>query len=137
MATCKECLHLPVCELLRSRGERDAASFQLSGCDHFKDRSRFVELPCNPGDTVYVFDEIVDIDLCEKCPNFCWGGMGDPNECSKGRGGFRAPRCITISDETATLESIFWWLHIGAFGKSVFLSCEAAEKALAERKSNG
>lgn len=53
MANCKNCLHNPVCDLLRINGERDAASFQLSGCDNFKDRARFVELPCKVGDTVY------------------------------------------------------------------------------------
>ena len=54
MVNCKNCIHNPVCDLLRSNGERDAASFQLSGCDYFQDRSMFVELPCPIGSTVYI-----------------------------------------------------------------------------------
>lgn len=109
MATCKECLHLPVCELLRSRGERDAASFQLSGCDHFKDRARFVELPCKMGGTLYM---IVTKRSRVYTPEFSFIKITHLTELNA----FRVVRC---------------------FGKTVFLTRKEAEKALAERKSNG
>ena len=48
---CNECLHNPICQMWRDQEGQDASSFQLSGCVHFKDRHRFVEMPL--GDTVY------------------------------------------------------------------------------------
>ena len=52
MATCKDCVHFEVC-----RGEYAEGIEQLltcDGCEDFKDRSRFVELPCKVGDTLFV-----------------------------------------------------------------------------------
>lgn len=46
---CKDCIFFPKC---------DEYPFDESGCDDFKDRSRFVELPCRVGDTVYQADSI-------------------------------------------------------------------------------
>ena len=43
MATCKDCLHGDVCFTV----------LNSMLCQHFKDRSRFVELPCKVGDRVY------------------------------------------------------------------------------------
>lgn len=51
--TCEECLSYGAClvfcteTVLRNHGI----------CEHFKDRSRFVELPCKVGDTVYRIDK--------------------------------------------------------------------------------
>ena len=62
MAMCKDCLHVEVCReyvmgLAAARGvELDATEIEQvlvsDDCDNFKDRSRFVELPC-VGDKVY------------------------------------------------------------------------------------
>ena len=44
MATCAECVHVEVCKnIYEIHG--DGLSEESLGCDHFKDRSRFVELP--------------------------------------------------------------------------------------------
>lgn len=59
MATCKDCLHADICEecgrlrygLLFTRKDVETV------CEHFKDSSRFVELPCKVGDTVYRIDK--------------------------------------------------------------------------------
>lgn len=49
MATCKDCLHAEVCE---EYGE--VFSLIKGGkCSLFKDRSQFVELPCERGELVY------------------------------------------------------------------------------------
>ncbi len=61
MASCKDCVHVEVCEdftkakLSPKRAEELLPVLREHGrtCDHFKDRSRFVELPCKVGDTVY------------------------------------------------------------------------------------
>lgn len=54
MNKCTNCIHTQVCGLWREQELQDASSFQLSGCDHFQDRSMFLELPCPIGSTVYV-----------------------------------------------------------------------------------
>lgn len=64
MATCKECVHVGVCryytnELAKANGiplklEEVERLLECDDCENFKDRSRFVELPCNMGDTIYI-----------------------------------------------------------------------------------
>lgn len=54
MNKCMNCLHTQVCGLWREQELQDASSFQLSGCDHFQDRSMYLSLPCPIGSTVYV-----------------------------------------------------------------------------------
>ena len=53
MATCKDCLHVEVCE---EYGE--VFSLIKGGkCSLFKDRSRFVELPCKVGDSYFEIEQ--------------------------------------------------------------------------------
>lgn len=48
MASCKDCLCEIVCKY------NDGVNEYCKGnCPHFKDRARFVELPCKVGDKVY------------------------------------------------------------------------------------
>ena len=67
MASCKDCLHVEVCRMhYRQKCELTYDSEKQVNyamkraeegnpiCDHFKDRSRFVELPCKVGDRLYV-----------------------------------------------------------------------------------
>ena len=71
MASCKDCLHVEVCReyvmgLAAVRGvELDATEIEQvlvsDDCENFKDRSRFVELPCKAGDTFFVIIESSDI----------------------------------------------------------------------------
>ena len=65
--TCKDCIHYDLC--------RSCSRIQLGWhgnsvhyvenmeeiCKDFKDRSRFVELPCKVGDTVYYFNSAGEI----------------------------------------------------------------------------
>lgn len=46
MATCKDCLYFGRCDASMEHNE--------PSCGCFKDRARFVELPCNVGDRLYV-----------------------------------------------------------------------------------
>lgn len=51
MASCKDCLCEIVCKY------NDGVNEYCKGnCPHFKDRSKFVELPCEIGDTVYILE---------------------------------------------------------------------------------
>ena len=50
--TCKDCIHFESCKnLYETHGEGLSGDSYV--CDFFKDRSRFVELPCKVGDFVY------------------------------------------------------------------------------------
>ena len=62
MATCKNCIHYAVC------GFDDDEIEYTALCSFFKDRSRFVELPCKVGDTVYIYapDLIYNPSIVEK-----------------------------------------------------------------------
>ena len=71
MAKCKDCLHGEVCryytnELAKANGiplkvEEIEGLLECGDCEHFKGRSRFVELPCKAGDTFFVIIESSDI----------------------------------------------------------------------------
>lgn len=48
MSSCKDCLHVEVCKY------NDGVNTWSTGdCPRFKDKSKFIELPCKVGDTVY------------------------------------------------------------------------------------
>ena len=103
MASCKDCIHYEFCCAGKS-GLPDYVN-----CKYFKDRNRFVELPCKVGDTVFVvngFKEIeefeVDYYVVEK--NVISVGMVDDGEYEI---------------------------------ETVFLTREEAERALKERENNG
>lgn len=58
MVTCKDCVHVEVCKFkdlpapLSDSYIRESECIEKR-CGDFKDRSRFVELPCRVGDKVY------------------------------------------------------------------------------------
>lgn len=53
--TCKDCYHYEACigwvneEALKEFLEKE-------GCEDFKDKSKIIELPCNVGDKIYIFN---------------------------------------------------------------------------------
>ena len=47
MATCKECVHVGVCSYAQNSNN------EFEHCANFRDRSRFVELPCKLGDEIF------------------------------------------------------------------------------------
>ena len=56
--TCKDCIHYEVCKqkynhLYESYSILDAENIE-SVCKSFKNKSKYIELPCKMGDTVYV-----------------------------------------------------------------------------------
>ena len=59
MMTCKDCMYCDVCHYTICFEEEDSnIQMQCSDkvekyCKHFKDKSRFIELPCKVGDTIY------------------------------------------------------------------------------------
>lgn len=111
MKTCKDCIHNSVCSLWRREEGQDAkfyAETEDGECEHFKDKSRFVELPCKVGDTAYWISR--RYGKCEVIPREV-----DSVEChSNGR--WRI---------TSTEDWLGEWL-----GETVFLTPADAEKEI-------
>ena len=115
--TCKDCLCCDVCAYLHDTESVDFEEINPLACNHFKPKSRFVELPCAVGDLVYHLQKIFD------------EGTLTTKTIVK-------TRKIDFVATTAFLaESDGLVFGEKDFGKTVFLSREDAEMALAERKT--
>ena len=128
MTMCKDCVHVEVCcekNLHVAVGMNIIPRFKYKRieqeCKNFKDRSRFVELPCKVGDTLYTvvrgykIREWIVTDIC----------FSDYLPISV--------MVITARDKRNS-EHIRFADHY--LGKTVFLTREAAEQALKERGNN-
>lgn len=118
MEGCKGCLHFEVCkDRLGTTKYYDnviAADNVEKLCPNFKDRTRFVELTCKVGDIIY--------EICERKK----GGEWKKNIVKRvvrgieiGLGG-----CMVARSGTTVV------VFLSDLGKTVFLTPEAAEKAL-------
>lgn len=136
MTTCKECLHVEVCReyvagLAAARGvelgiKEIETVLESDDCEHFKDRSRFVELPCKPGDMIYRICPINEGEKCCNCPWEC---------CDCYDIGFQSS-CRYHSIRVCRAENVEWITkRIPFFGKIYFLTREEAEQALKECES--
>ncbi len=126
MATCKECVHVGVCryytnELAKANGiplklEEVERLLECDDCENFKDRSRFVELPCVAGEYVYVIEPI----------------FGKSIEHTISR------RKIKSIEPHAEIKFYGGWIHdcLSGFGRYIFSTYEEAEQALKEREIN-
>ena len=127
--TCKDCIHYEVCREYdrafwghTSNKHSDLINAKPEDCPYFKDRSRFVELPCRVGDKVYFnnvhlrYARVIAIYIDAS------GGMFDLD--------------ITTNIATATgyehfINKDYTFEDIG---KRLFLTREQAEQALKERE---
>lgn len=111
MATCKDCYfhyeseRYDFCEIYTLCINTNNAELH---CPKFKDKSKFIELPCKVGEKIYI--------------NF-WGGNAVPHEVKD----------ISIYIN-AFQEENMCTCRISDFGKTVFLTREEAEKALENMK---
>lgn len=103
--TCADCIYEDVCKI-----RHFPSMFGLTGadCGHFKDKSRFIELPCAVGDTVYF------IDTCRTAEDY---GKKFIN--------FSRVKRISIDNEFAILHD-----HSVILFENLFPAKEDAEKAL-------
>lgn len=145
--TCNNCIHYELCEVQAFNGfnknwdpEKD-----WKHCGVFKDKSKYIELPCKVGDTVYCLDTLVDKDKCDKCPFYYEGGMGDYPACEKSITGSRSAECIEIKEEIVqsihcdvrkTLEFTLLNPNNKILKSNVFLTKSEAEQKLKELKEN-
>lgn len=122
MASCKDCIHCKVCcqkHLHVVTGMDFVYRYKYNHiereCKDFKDRSRFVELPCKVGDTIY---EIVERKRSGKWIYKIVPRTVEQIEVWKNGIGFRCGTTIWVSDNLA------------------FFTREEAEQALKEREEN-
>ena len=110
MASCKDCLHEEACNIFAGDLGEDGAE----KCVCFKNRNRFVELPCKFLQKCFVIptseNKLFDITEME-CNGFALSN-----------GSFNAN---LITEKNKLYQPGF-----GAFGKTVFLTREEAERAL-------
>lgn len=114
--TCKDCAHYEVCEI-----QNEIPFKKSEKCRLFKDKSKFIELPCKVGDTVYSIKDdfynykihsglqkgkVIGFEFNKKC--FIW---------------------VHFKNDTPTGGIAF---ELNDIGKTVFLTKEEAEKSLKE-----
>lgn len=122
MASCHDCVHVEVCgtfSILSEDFEIASPERIASDCNCFKDRARFVELPCKVGDTVYVVENIAGEKkiIQDSVETIGIGYYADGIEIYQ-------------------FDGIKTDGYFSDFGKTVFLTKEAAEQALKERGGN-
>lgn len=119
MASCKECIHFDRCKGLYKFDRLQKAVSK--GCSYFKDHSRFVELPCKIGDTVYsIYKGDIEAHIVNRL-EFCT--VGNNSECQDY---FGTAEGIDNCDENFS----FINFTKATFSKTVFLTREEAEQAL-------
>lgn len=125
MATCKNCLHVEACKnLYEIHG--DGLSGDSHTCDCFKARSRFVELPCKVGDSVYLdnlyikYADVIGIYID------AFGGVFD----------LRVYTNIPLANGFGYEYFISKDYTFEDIGKRLFFSKKDAEAALKESKEN-
>ena len=127
--TCKDCVHYEVCVVRASQfksvgvevewDEEDSADV----CMMARKKSRFVELPCEVGQTVYKITR----NKVKECEVVFVGISADE-------------KCSYFNFVEKYADGTFYKSYSMVFdviGKTVFLSREEAEKALKERRSDG
>ena len=114
MTTCEDCIHYDIC-----LGAFGALVGRV--CDSFKDKSKFIELPCPVGDTVYY---PYAGKILEK----------------------KVTAYHRIYDARSGIQGVDWWYELendesetmdaDLIGKTVFLTREEAERKLKEIKND-
>ena len=127
MATCAECVHAEVCReyvegLAEARGVRLCGKelepfLECDDCEHFKDRSRFVELPIKPGEKVFYFDT-----------------AGRIYESTVTQMVYGATGFLIDSEQALFLIDSDVMFNSNLIGERFFLTREEAERALKERE---
>ena len=165
MPKCKDCVHSEICashlkavrgiygEVMSISGREvnhlGSALSEISitigqiccdDCDHFQDRSSFVELPCliKPRDKVwYILEGLSEVDLKEYAikSGECAVGNEPDTVIEVGTLGFWVNQLIT-RNENCPFPDYCDFISWDEIGKSYFLSKEEAKQALKEREEN-
>ena len=137
MASCRDCIHHETCQNL-ARGPFNVIDADTS-CTDFKDRSRFVELPCliKPRDKVwYILEGLSEVDLKEYAikSGECAVGNEPDTVIEVGTLGFWVNQ-LSKRNENCPFPDYCDFISWDEIGKSYFLSKEEAEQSLKEREA--
>ena len=131
MASCKDCINYTECcnSFLKDYGMTLDPEREI--CSIFKDRSRFVELPCKVGDTAWI------IVRYKNGNDHFYTGIVTGVHVTDRKTIYKLPckrfNYIVIRFlQTDSLKHI----NFNEIGKTVFFTKEQAEQALKERESN-
>ena len=122
--TCKDCIHYCLCNYEEICHYDIDTIKNAKDCSFFRDRSRFVELPCKVGDTVYFnnvhfkYAKVIAIYIDAS------GGMFDLKISTN---------VETVSGYESFINKDYTFEDIG---QRIFLTREAAEQALKERENS-
>ena len=131
MSKCENCIHYDVCAELMAIHKNQTIAFvkecigKTNGCTHFKDKSLFVEKPCEVGQAVFFYTVVDDeggypvFDILE----------GEVISFSIQKEGLWA-YCRYKYGLT------YWHVVDESFGKTVFLTKEDAEQKLKEGEND-
>ena len=120
MTKCEKCYHYEAClnSLSENKGLNNTEGF---ACEHYKDKSLIVELPCRVGDVVYV---LYTCDLPHEIEQVIINRINIRKESTQ----------IVFSNNSAIT---VWGNEWSDYKKYVFSSREEAERALEESEKNG
>ncbi len=125
MATCKDCLHVEACKQWYTA----LPDKYHDGCEHFKPRSCFVELPCKIGQTVYEVVFLRNGTVSHISPLKVVGiHIGNFPDL---RGHKRKSYLVVVYPTSEILGRI----SLDKIGKTLFQTKEEAEAAIEERKA--
>ena len=118
---CKDCIHFGICQLGYPWADGKGGGW----CQDFKDKFRYIELPCKIGDFVWFIG--YEMSECTHC-----GTSDDEFICEKCE--FECDRTEIWSVSMTKATSLEWFLpRLKDFGTVYFTTKEEAEKALAAR----
>ena len=123
--TCKDCIHYEAC-CHWTEEEHGAMEMTTTeqGCNYFKDKSKFIELPCKVGDTVYYINDFYDDSITIQ--EFIVESLhitADKDKLGRKKQSFALARDILYCFLPKRIP-------FTQFCKTVFLTREEAEKAL-------
>lgn len=78
MKICEDCIHYHICEHVPEYANNNEV------CLGFKDKSKFIELPCSIGDYCIWHDDlwyVNNITYCCDCSFLLWMSMADKSPC--------------------------------------------------------
>ena len=136
--TCKDCLSLNVCKFANEYISIGSKVKDLDhNCKDFKDKFKFIALPCKPGDTVY--EVYNNTDACLYCDEYSGAYYDMESRCDVQHDNriywpeyAEHPICdkqfFEVRERWLSLDQIF--NNREQFGKTIFLTREEAEEDL-------
>ena len=126
--TCNDCIHYDVCAKYNKVYERELSHRYCTECKDFKDKSRYIELPCAVGDTLWVL-----WSYTKSIPKGVYPVKAYALRYDDKKNNMRV--CVNGNFKMDKYDGYYNYYYQGTFswenvGKTVFLTKEDAKKAL-------